>query len=90
MCFEKFWKEYPSRKPHANPRKTAEKAYHRQTKNGYREEDLIEAAKNYASYAKAESVEGKYICMASTFLNQERFLDYKEPLKKPISMVDIL
>jgi len=90
MCFERFWEEYPSRSPHANPRKTAEKAYHRQTKNGYREEDLIKAARNYASYAKAESVERRYICMASTFLNQERFLDYREPVKKLIRMVDIL
>lgn len=90
MSFEKFWREFPSRSPHANPRKTAERAWKKQTKNGHCQEIIIEAAKNYAAYTKSEKVERQFICMASTFLNQERFLDHLEKIQQPINMIDVL
>ena len=89
MDFEKFWAIYPSRHPHANPKKTAEKAYNKVIKK-YDEKQINEGAKNYADYVESHKVERKFICQCATFLNQERFLDYQNATEKPLRMQDIL
>tara|TARA_R100001594_G_scaffold130376_1_gene169459 strand:+ start:180 stop:449 length:270 start_codon:yes stop_codon:yes gene_type:complete len=89
MCFEKFWAIYPSRHPHSNPKKTAEKAYIKAAKK-YDAEQILEGAKNYADYVESHKVERKFICQGATFLNQERFLDYQNATEKPLRMQDIL
>ena len=84
MSFADFWSAYPKRRPHPNPRATALKAYNNAVKRGVKEDDLVRGAKNYAAYVKNNNIKPVYVCMASTFLNQDRyedFVDYQEEVR---------
>lgn len=66
--FEEFWSAYPKR-PN-NPRKQAMVAYCKARKN-VSQKQLLEAVGKYAAYMAGENP--KFIAMASTWLNQERW-----------------
>lgn len=85
--FEHFWDLYPKRKPHANPKATAKAAFERALKRGVRVEQLWDGARGYAEYCKDHGVKPVYVCMASTFLNQDRYEDYAdyEPAPQPVN-----
>jgi len=87
--FEEFWKAYPSRNPHANPKKPAHTAFLRAIKRGATADALIKAAHGYAQYVKAHGVKSMYVAMSTTFLNQDRYDQYEDQ-KKLVTMEDIL
>ena len=71
--FEAFWKEYP-RKLGKNE---AYKCYQARLKEGYSEEELLQAVKCYAQECVRENRESKYIKHAKTFLGSNKpFQDY--------------
>lgn len=71
--FSEFWEAYPSRSPHANPRKPAESAYKSAVRRGAVEQDIIDGAAAYAGYCLNEITDRQFIAQATTFLNQERW-----------------
>ena len=76
--FEEFWRIYPSRKPHSNPRKTALAKFEAAVGNGAAASDIIRGAENYAAYIERERPNTKYVAQAATWLYQERWTDYQE------------
>ena len=40
--------------------------------------DIIRGAQNYAAYVEREGTDPKYIAQAKTWLNEERWVQYKE------------
>lgn len=71
--FESFWKCYPRKIGKAE----AYKCYQARLNDGYSEEELLQAVKNYAETCKAENREEKYIKHAKTFLGANTpFADY--------------
>lgn len=72
-AFEEFWKVYPRKEGKGE----AYKKYKARLKDGYSEEELLEAATNYAGRCARERTEKKYIKMAKTFLSDSLpFVDY--------------
>ena len=76
--FEGFWRAYPSRKPHSNPKAPAKKKFEASVGGGVAPADIIRGAKNYALYVEHERLNPKYICQAQTWLSQERWTDHQE------------
>ncbi len=76
--FEEFWRAYPSRRPHSNPKKPARAKFEAAVKRGVAPVDIIRAAQNYASYVEREGTDPKYVAQALTWLNQERWTQYQE------------
>ncbi len=76
--FEVFWRAYPSRRPHSNPKAPARKKYEAAIKNGVSPANIIRGATNYAGYVQNEGLNRKYVCQAVTWLNQERWEEYQE------------
>lgn len=70
--FEEFWKAYPSRGPHANPKKPAKEKFNRITKN-VDPQVLIDAAGEYARTRARQ--DPRHTAQAITWLNQERWSD---------------
>ena len=78
--FEEFWAVYPRKKEKAK----ASKAYQARLKDGFSEEELLNAAKQYAAECIRERREEKYIKLGATFLGPATpFVDYlKEEVKQ--------
>lgn len=76
--FDAFWRSYPSRRPHQNPRKPARQKFEAALRRGVRFADILRGAKNFAAYVEQERVEPKYIAQAVTWLSQERWQDHQE------------
>ncbi len=76
--FENFWRTYPSRRPHSNPKKTARKKFETAVKRGVAAADIIRGAQNYAAYVERERTDPKYVAQAQTWLNQERWMQSQE------------
>ena len=78
--FEEFWAVYPRKKEKAK----ASKAYQARLKDGFSEEELLNAAKQYATECIRERREEKYIKLGATFLGPATpFVDYlKEEVKQ--------
>ena len=71
--FEAFWKVYPRK----SDKGQANKAYSARLKEGFSEDELLEAAKNYAEECKKDRREEKYIKLAKTFIGSSTpFVDY--------------
>ena len=71
--FEAFWKIYPRK----SDKGQANKAYNARLKEGFSEDELLEAAKNYAEECKKDRREEKYIKLAKTFIGSSTpFVDY--------------
>ena len=74
--FATFWDSYPRRKG-CNPKVPAEKKFNTAIKNGADPKHLISSAKRYGEELKEQNKIGtEYVCMAQTWLNQQRWLDY--------------
>lgn len=83
--FDEFWAAYPKR-PN-NPRKKAMAAYVKARKN-VSQKQLLEAVGLYAAYMTGE--DPKFIAMASTWLNDERWnCDYSKTAKVIQSYNDV-
>ncbi len=73
MHFEKFWSVYPRKKEKSK----AYKAYCTRLKDGFSEDELLQAAQGYAAECKNEKREEKYIKLCATFLSASTpFTDY--------------
>jgi hypothetical protein len=71
--FDEFWNAYPRKKEKAK----AYKAYNARLKDGFSEEELLTAAKEYAKECDKDKREQKYIKLGSTFLGSNTpFMDY--------------
>ena len=71
--FDDFWKIYPRK----NDKSRAYKCYMARLNDGYSEDQLLTACKNYAKTCEENRTEQKYIKHAATFLSvNEPFLDY--------------
>lgn len=72
-AFDAFWKIYPRK----NDKARAYKCYMARLNDGYSEDQLLTACKNYAKTCDENRTEQKYIKHAATFLSvNEPFLDY--------------
>ncbi len=76
--FEEFWKTYPSRGRHSNPKKPARGKFDAALKRGVAAADIIRGAQNYAAYVEREHTNPKYVAQAKTWLNEERWTQYQE------------
>ncbi len=76
--FKVFWRAYPSRRPHSNPKKTARKKFETAVKRGVAAADIIRGAQNYAAYVEREGTDPKYVAQARTWLNEDRWVQYQE------------
>ena len=78
VAFEEFWKIYPSRgenKP--NPKKPARAKFFSAVKKGTDPADILRGVKNFVLAEQANGTEPRFIPMAITWLNQERWEDYQ-------------
>lgn len=71
--FAEFWDAYPNRSG-GNPKKTAKDKFVKICKDGVSPDDIIIGAKKYAK-ANQDRIGTPYIAQATTWLNQERWLD---------------
>src|SRR5690625_2231618 len=79
--FEEFWKAYPKRSPHQNPKKPAREKFKKIIKK-VDPQILIDAAHAYARSEQGN--DPKFIAQTQTWLNQERWNDvYEEPAEEP-------
>ena len=85
--FEEFWRKYPSRSPHSNPKKPAKQKFETAAKRGVPVEVIIRGAENYAAYVARETDDARFIAQAVTWLNQERWTEYQKPFKEPVREV---
>jgi len=82
--FDKFWKAYPPRGPHPNPKKPARLKFEAAVKDGTDPDTIIRAARAYARYAETITDRSK-VTQALTWLSQERYAD--EPAKpEPVTL----
>jgi hypothetical protein len=76
LKFSDFWEVYPKRLG-PNPRALAEKKYAKAVQSGADPEHIISSARFYGEeLRKMGKVGTEFVCMASTWLNQNRYLDY--------------
>jgi hypothetical protein len=73
--FEEFWRVYPSRHPHQNPKKPARLKFEALLKHGADPVELVRGAENYRREMERAGTDPRYIAQAITWLNQERFAD---------------
>lgn len=75
--FEEFWSIYPRKVDKGS----AYKKFMTRVKTGFREDELIQAAKNYAEECENNGTEKRYIKHAATFLSDS--LPFTDYLNKP-------
>lgn len=73
--FDEFWKAYPSRAAHPNPRKPAAAKFAIAVKAGVDPAAIIAGAKRYADDVRRTATDPQFVCQATTWLNQERWKD---------------
>jgi hypothetical protein len=76
--FETFWRSYPPRRPHQNPKKPARQKFDAALKRGVRFADIQRGVENFARYVEQEHTDPKYVPQAKTWLHQERWADHQE------------
>ncbi len=80
--FESFWDVYPRKEGKGD----AYKKYQARRKDGFSDEELLDAAKNYASECKKRKTESRYIKHPKTFLSDTMpFTDYLPKIPHPSS-----
>lgn len=80
VFFETLWNEYPRKKEKAK----AYKCYQARIKDGYSDEELLQAIKNYSADCKTDKTEDRYIKLCATFLGPNTpFIDYLDKNYKP-------
>ena len=77
--FETFWRYYPSRKPHDNPKKPARLKFEAAVKRGVDPTMIVRGAENYASYAASHIRRAEFIKTAEVWLNKECWNDHQQP-----------
>jgi len=77
--FETFWRYYPSRKPHDNPKKPARLKFEAAVKRGVDPNMIVRGAENFAVYAAAHISGPRFIRTAEVWLNKECWNDHQQP-----------
>ena len=77
--FETFWRYYPSRKPHDNPKKPARLKFEAAVKRGVDPTMIVRGAENFAVYAAAHISGPRFIRTAEVWLNKECWNDHQQP-----------
>lgn len=73
--FERFWRSYPHRGHHSDPKKPAQNAFEAAVKRGADSAMIIEAAAAYREAVVRESTDPRFVPQAVTWLRQERWAD---------------
>jgi hypothetical protein len=82
--FDDFWRAYPSRTPHDNPKKPARTKFEAALRHGVDPADIIRGAANYAVYVNQHIADRQHVAMAMTWLGQERWNDHQHsPVEEP-------
>ncbi|MCH8112649.1 MAG: helix-turn-helix domain-containing protein [Proteobacteria bacterium] len=76
-AFEEFWETYLSRGDYPNPKKPAREKFLAAVKKGTDPADILRGVKNFVLAEQANGTEPRFIPMAITWLNQERWEDYQ-------------
>jgi hypothetical protein len=82
-CFDEFWRTYPSRQPHQNPKKPARLRFEKLIKRGVDPAKIVSGAQHYRETIERERIDPRYVAQAITWLNQERFADDQLPPEPP-------
>ena len=77
--FDSFWRAYPSRGGHANPKKPAREKFAAAVKHGVDPALIIRAAENYAASIKRNGTSALHTAQALTWLSQCRWEQYGAP-----------
>lgn len=77
--FEAFWRIYPHRGQHPDPKKAARLKFEAAIKAGADPADINRGAENYATYVAASISHPRHVAQAQTWLSQERWNDYQQP-----------
>jgi hypothetical protein len=81
--FEAFWRAYPSRAPHANPKAPARKRFAAAIRSGADPADITRAAGAYGAAIQATGTDPRFVAQAMTWLNQERWVDQHQAPPEP-------
>jgi len=81
--FETFWRVYPSRRPHPNPKEPAALKFAAALKLGVDPAVIIAGAGRYAAYVAREVQDPRFIVQAATWLHQKRWNDQHEAAEPP-------
>jgi hypothetical protein len=84
--FETFWRNFPKRGEHNNPKKPAREKFLAAAKRGVDPELMIAAAENYASFIARSGTAARHVKQAQSWLHQECWEQYggeqePEPLR---------
>ena len=82
-AFEQFWKAYPRKIDKGN----AYQKYQARIKDGFSEDELLQAAQNYAAECKKLKTEAQYIKHPKTFLSDK--LPFTDYIKKERATVTV-
>lgn len=81
--FEDFWRAYPHRGAHPDPKKPARQKFEAAVERGVDPTAIISGAERYRAHVEANGTDGRYVAQAVTWLNQERWNDHSEAPESP-------
>jgi hypothetical protein len=81
--FEEFWRVYPSRHPHSNPKKPALLKFEALLKRGVDPVKIVTGAQHYREAIERERTDPRYVAQAKTWLNEARYDDDAKPPEPP-------
>jgi hypothetical protein len=81
--FDEFWRVYPSRRPHSNPKEPARLKFENLIKRGVDPAKIVTGAQYYRETIERERTDPRYVAQAVTWLNQKRFEDDQLPPEPP-------
>jgi hypothetical protein len=76
--FERFWAEYPHRRPYSDPQKPARQKFVTALKRGVDPEAIIRGAENYRIAVERDGTDPRFVCQASRWLSEERWNDHQD------------
>jgi predicted transcriptional regulator len=84
--FDEFWRVYPHRGSHADPKKPAQLKFEALLRRGIDPADIVRGAEHYRATIERDGTEPRYVAQAITWLNQERFVDHQQqpPARQPL------
>jgi hypothetical protein len=85
--FKTFWRVYPSRRPHSNPKEPARLAFEAAVRRGIDAAVIIGGADNYAAYVRQHVSNPQHVAQAVTWLRQKRWNDHQQPPEPPAMRV---
>jgi hypothetical protein len=81
--FERFWKAYPHRGSHPDPKRLARLKFVAALKRGADPEEIIRGTQNYRLAVERDTIEPRYIPQANTWLGDERWVDHPDAPEPP-------